>query len=64
MAKVAAAEVANRMWVIPEPALYVLGGDENVLGKGAYGEVRRAVWRGTTVAAKRLHALSGSFEIR
>jgi len=37
---VSAAELAGAQWVIPETALFVLGGEENILGRGAYGEVR------------------------
>ena len=63
MAKVSAKDIAGAQWVIPESSLYVLGGEENVLGRGAYGEVRKGVWRGTTVACKRLHFLTGVHEI-
>lgn len=37
---VSASEIAGAQWVIPETAVFVLGGEENVLGRGAYGEVR------------------------
>ena len=31
-----------------------------VVGRGAFGEVRLAKWRGTTIAAKLLHSFSES----
>jgi hypothetical protein len=37
----------------------VLTTEDSFLGRGAYGEVRKAVWRGIPVAAKRLHLLKG-----
>ena len=48
----------DNQWRFPESDLS-LSGDDTLLGKGAYGEVRRCEWRGTEVAGKRLHALNG-----
>ena len=33
-----------------------------VLGRGAFGEVRLAKWKGTAVSAKRLHLMSDNEE--
>lgn len=50
-------------FVFGAESVEVLGGEQNILGKGAYGEVRKAVWRGCPVAAKRLHFLTSAFEL-
>lgn len=50
--------LTKRAWVFPDSEVRILSGDDTFLGKGAYGEVRRGVWRGIPVAAKRLHMLS------
>jgi hypothetical protein len=49
----------RRAWQFPDSDVRVLGGDDSFLGRGAYGEVRKALWRGIPVAAKRLHMLRG-----
>jgi serine/threonine protein kinase len=46
-------------WVIPAGELEVPPGAANALGVGGYGFVRRALWRGTPVAAKGHHFLFG-----
>lgn len=43
-------------WAFPESAIQV---EDTVLGRGAFGEVKVARWRNISVAAKRLHSLSG-----
>lgn len=55
--------VTDAQWALPSDALTVDRGDGGLLGKGAYGEVRRATYRGLPAAAKRLHALTGDFAI-
>ncbi|CAM9120240.1 unnamed protein product, partial [Chrysoparadoxa australica] len=47
----------QQQWCVPRSEVKVLEGEEHVLGRGSYGEVRVAIWRGTRVAAKALHAL-------
>ena len=49
----------RRPWQFPDSEVKILTGDDSFLGKGAYGEVRRGMWRGIPVAAKRLHMLKG-----
>ena len=51
--------VKRRPWQFPDSEVRVITGDEGVLGKGAYGEVRKGTWRGIPIAAKRLHMLTG-----
>jgi serine/threonine protein kinase len=43
-------------WSYPECDIQL---QDKVLGRGAFGEVKVAKWRGILVAAKRLHSLSG-----
>jgi serine/threonine protein kinase len=43
-------------WAFPERDIEV---QDTVLGRGAFGEVKIAKWRNISVAAKRLHTLSG-----
>jgi serine/threonine protein kinase len=50
----------NSEWEFDESELEVDGDIKSLLGRGAYGEVRRGKWRGISVAAKRLHALAGA----
>lgn len=42
-------------WAYPESSVVLASGEEGVLGRGSYGEVRRATWCGMQVACKRLH---------
>lgn len=51
----------QRNWIIPKEALTLTN---DVIGNGAYGSVKKAMFRGLTVAAKILHrAISnGLFE--
>ncbi|CAM9665429.1 unnamed protein product, partial [Scytosiphon promiscuus] len=46
-----------RKWALPTSEVSIEEGEEGVLGRGSYGEVRAATWRGVRVAAKQLHAL-------
>ncbi|CAN0141662.1 unnamed protein product [Pylaiella littoralis] len=46
-------------WAFPASEVCIEQGEDGVLGRGSYGEVRVATWRGLRVAAKQLHALSG-----
>ncbi len=52
------AVVKRRPWQFPDSEVRISESEDAVLGKGAYGEVRRGHWRGIPVAAKRLHMLS------
>ena len=45
----------DQEWVFPETDVVIT---DTILGRGAFGEVRIAHWRGISVAAKRLHVLS------
>ncbi|CAM9339472.1 unnamed protein product [Ectocarpus fasciculatus] len=49
-----------REWAFTTSEVSIQQGEEGVLGRGSYGEVRVATWRGVRVAAKQLHALSGA----
>ncbi|CAN0341971.1 unnamed protein product, partial [Ectocarpus sp. 12 AP-2014] len=49
-----------REWAFTTSEVSIQQGEEGVLGRGSYGEVRVATWRGVRVAAKQLHALSGT----
>lgn len=48
----------RRPWQFPDAEVRVSTSDDGLLGKGAYGEVRKGVWRGIPIAAKRLHLLT------
>lgn len=52
------AVVKRRPWQFPDSEVRISESEDAVLGKGAYGEVRRGYWRGIPIAAKRLHMLS------
>jgi serine/threonine protein kinase len=45
----------NTEWAYPENEIVF---SDNIIGRGAYGEVRIAKWRNVDVAAKRLHSLN------
>lgn len=49
-------DIDHAEWSYPESAIQL---QDTVLGRGAFGEVKVAKWRGISVAAKRLHSLSG-----
>lgn len=42
-------------WCYPISEIEILS---TVLGRGAFGEVHLAKWRGTSIAAKKLHVLT------
>ncbi|CAM9797702.1 unnamed protein product [Ascophyllum nodosum] len=50
--------VSTSKWAFPSSQVLIHQGEDHVLGRGSYGEVRTATWRGLRVAAKQLHALS------
>ncbi len=52
--------MSSNPWEFEESEVEVDESAKGLLGKGAYGEVRKGRWRGLPVAAKRLHALSGA----
>ncbi|CAM9215529.1 unnamed protein product, partial [Laminaria digitata] len=47
-------------WAFASSEVLIEQGEDGVLGRGSYGEVRAATWKGIRVAAKQLHALSGA----